>query len=317
MPAEHMGPYPKVLGHEGSGYAEAVGSDVKHVKAGDPVLLSFASCASCKDCKDGHSSFCQQFPVLNYANEQKMYSEASGQFFGQSSFASMAIVKASSVVNVKGIVSDEELKMFSPMGCGFQTGVGTIDNLAEAKAKDTVLIFGLGGVGLSGIMAAKINNCHTIIGVDRFEQRLEFAKSLGATHAINTSEKDFDLTKAVMDITDGIGADIIMDTTGNLGLIKSGLECTANRGQLIILGVPPADAILDVHLISFMSTGKRIRGSIEGDVTPSDYIPKMIQWQKQGALPIEQLIKYYKVEDFETALEDMHKGSTIKPVLLW
>lgn len=317
MPVEAMGPYPKVLGHEGSGYAEAVGSDVKHVKAGDPVLLSFASCAACKDCKDGHPSFCQQFHVVNYANEQKLYSEASGQFFGQSSFASIAIVKASSVVSVKDIVSEEELKMFSPMGCGFQTGVGTIDNLAEAKAKDVVVVLGLGGVGLSGIMAAKINECRAIIGVDRFEKRLELAKSLGATHVINTSEKDFDLIKAVKDITDGIGADIIMDTTGNMGLIKSGLAFTANRGQLIILGVPPVDGILDVHLIAFMSTGKRIRGSIEGDVTPSEYIPKMIQWQKEGKLPIEQLIKYYKAEDFETALEDMHKGTTIKPVLLW
>ena len=317
MPAEHMGPYPKVLGHEGSGYAEAVGSDVKHIQAGDPVLLSFASCAACKDCTDGHPSYCQKFAALNYGNEQKLYSEASGQFFGQSSFANLSIVKACSVVSVKGLVSDEELKMYSPMGCGFQTGVGTIDVLAEAKAKDTVVILGLGGVGLSGVMAAKINKCQKIIGVDRFDERLELAKSVGATHVINTSEKDFDLTKAIKELTDGIGADIVMDTTGNMGLINSGMEFTANRGQLIILGVPPADGIVPVHLITFMQTGKRLRGSIEGDVTPSEYVPKMIKWQKEGKLPIEKLIKYYKVEEYEKALEDMHKGSTIKPVLIW
>lgn len=317
MPVDHGGPYPKVLGHEGSGYAEAVGSDVKHIHAGDPVLLSFASCASCKDCKDGHPSYCQQFPGLNYANEQKLFSEASGQFFGQSSFSNLSIVKASSVVSVKGLVSDNELKMYSPMGCGFQTGVGTIDVLAEAKAKHTVVILGLGGVGLSGIMAAKLNGCQKIIGVDRFEERLELAKGVGATHVINTSEKDFDLTKAVKDLTDGTGADIVMDTTGNMGLINSGMDFTANRGQMIILGVPPADGIVPVHLITFMQTGKRLRGSIEGDVTPSEYIPKMIQWQKEGKLPIEKLIKYYKVEDFGKALDDMHKGSCIKPILIW
>lgn len=306
-----------MLGHEGCGYAEAVGSEVKHVKAGDPVLLSFASCASCKDCKDGHPSYCQQFAPINYGSEQKLFAEASGQFFGQSSFASLSIVNTSSVVSVKGLVSDEELKTYSPMGCGFQTGVGTIDVLAEAKANDTVVILGLGGVGLSGIMAAKCNNCQEIIGVDRFEERLELAKSIGATHVINTSDKDFDLTKAIKDLTDGIGADIVMDTTGNMGLINSGMDFTANRGQMIILGVPPADGIVPLHLITFMQTGKRLRGSIEGDVTPSEYVPKMIKWQKEGKLPIEKLIKYYKVESYEKALEDIHNGSTIKPVLIW
>jgi len=239
-------------------------------------------------------------------------------FFGQSSFASLAIVKECSVVNVSGLVkSDEELKMLSPMGCGFQTGVGTIDNLAEAKAKNSVVILGLGGVGLSGVMAAKLNNCHQIIGVDRFEERLALAKEGGAHHVINTSPKDFDLTKAIKDLTDGNGADIIMDTTGNVGVISSGWEGTANRGQMIILGVPPPDATLTVHLTSILGSGKRLRGSIEGDVTPADYIPKMIQWQREGKLPVEKLIKYYKVEDFQEALEHMHKGSTIKPVLVW
>lgn len=317
MPAEAMGPYPKILGHEGSGYAEAVGSEVTHVKAGDPVLLSFASCASCKDCEAGHPSYCQQFGPVNYGGEQKLFSEASGQFFGQSSFVSLSVVNASSVVSAKGLVSDEELKMYSPMGCGFQTGVGTIDVLAEAKAEDTVVILGLGGVGLSGIMAAKMNNCQNIIGVDRFDQRLELAKSLGATHVVNTSQKDFDLTKAIKDLTDGLGADIVMDTTGNMGLINSGMDSTANRGQMIILGVPPVDGVVPVHLITFMQTGKRLRGSIEGDVTPSEYVPKMIKWQKEGKLPIEKLIKYYKAEEYEKALADMHDGSTIKPVLLW
>ena len=150
-----------------------------------------------------------------------------------------------------------------------------------------------------------------------FDERLELAKSVGATHVINTSEKDFDLTKAIKELTDGIGADIVMDTTGNMGLINSGMEFTANRGQMIILGVPPADGIVPVHLITFMQTGKRLRGSIEGDVTPSEYVPKMIKWHKEGKLPIEKLIKYYKVEEYEKALEDMHKGSTIKPVLIW
>jgi Zn-dependent alcohol dehydrogenase len=125
------------------------------------VLLSFRFCGNCKDCKAKHPSFCQSFAPLNYGGEENFTlpsdSKASGSFFGQSSFSSYAIVKESSVVNVTGLVKDEEeLKMFAPMGCGFQTGVGTVERLCGAGEEDAVVIMGLGGVGLSAIMV-----CHS------------------------------------------------------------------------------------------------------------------------------------------------------------
>jgi Zn-dependent alcohol dehydrogenase len=133
---------------------------VKNAKDGDAVLLSFQYCSTCKDCKQSHPSFCRQFAALNYVGDQSVFtststpsSSPSGFFFGQSSFSSYAIVKESSVVNVTDLIKDEEeLKLFAPMGCGFQTGAGTVENLCAAGEDDLVVIMGVGGVGLSAVM---------------------------------------------------------------------------------------------------------------------------------------------------------------------
>jgi Zn-dependent alcohol dehydrogenase len=124
------------------------------------VLLSFQFCSSCKDCTDGHPSYCQQFSGVNYGGEQEVFrtadgSNAAGGFFGQSSFSSHAIVNEASVTTVSSLVKDEEeLKLFAPFGCGFQTGVGTVEQLTGATEKDSIVVMGLGGVGLTAIMVS-------------------------------------------------------------------------------------------------------------------------------------------------------------------
>ncbi|KAH7007109.1 chaperonin 10-like protein [Ilyonectria destructans] len=295
-----MIPYPKVLGHEGAGIVLKAGSGVKTASAGDSVLLSFQSCKSCQSCKTNHPSFCNSFSETNYGGESDVYTTAEntvrGSFFGQSSFAERTIAKESSVVNVSHLVKDEEeLKLFAPLGCGFQTGAGTVDKVALASEKDSVVIMGLGGVGLVSIMTAKLRNCRTIIGVDRTPERIELAKTLGATHVINTSNKEIDIAKEIRAITDGNGSTVTIDTTGNMDLIRAGMDFTGSRGQMIIVGVPPPDALLNVHLITFMQTGKILRGTIEGDATPSEYIPQMIEWYREGNFPIDKLVKFYAV----------------------
>lgn len=320
-PAEALGPYPKVLGHEGAGYVEEVGSNVKAIKRGDAVLCSFSSCSSCTDCKTGHPSFCRSFAALNFVSAPELYSKSSGLFFGQSSFSNLCIVRESSVVNVTSLIeSKEDLHLFAPLGCGFQTGAGTVENFCNAGPSDAIVIIGLGGVGLSSIMAAKIAGAHTIIGIDRIDARLQLAKSMGATHVINTAEGETPLEKVtdvVKEMTNGDGASIAIDTAGVVPLIKSALDFIGNRGQLVLVGVPPLDTELGVHLVSFLQTGKILRGCIEGDATPSTYVPKMIKWFRDGKLPIDQLIKTYPVAEYAKAIEDMHSGKTIKPVLLW
>jgi Zn-dependent alcohol dehydrogenase len=117
--------------------------------------------------------------------------------------------------------------------------------------------------------AAKLKDCSTIIAVDLVEEKLELAKKLGATHIINSSKPGIDIVEEVKRITDGIGTSIVVETTGNVRVIKSCVEATAFRGQLIIVGVPPADAELNANLMLLMQSGKQLRGCIEGDSVPS------------------------------------------------
>jgi Zn-dependent alcohol dehydrogenase len=188
--------YPKILGHEGrylsadgqnvetnyrigAGYVQRTGSSVKGIKVGDPVLLSFAFCSSCRDCSEEHVSYCQQSATINHG-EQNVFlptegPPASGLFFGQSSFSNLAIVKETSAINISGLVrNDEEMKLFAPLGCSVQTGMGTVKELARAGKNDLVLILGLGGVGLAAIMVciALVAETQLLIIVGRKNERL-------------------------------------------------------------------------------------------------------------------------------------------------
>ncbi len=207
--------------------------------------------------------------------------EIGGGFFGQSSFANLSVVKQCSVVNVKGIVKDkEELKLFAPLGCGIQTGSGTIINAAKATKEDVVVVMGLGGVGLSAVMGAKLSDCRTIIGIDRVQSRLDLAKEFGATHVIDGSKlpEGKELGDVVREYSEGVGSTVTVDTTGNPGLIKAGMEFTRNRGKVVQVGSPPFDFKMEIEAFSFMVSGKQFLGAIEGQAYPPEYVPKMIQW---------------------------------------
>ncbi|KAH7398554.1 hypothetical protein BKA66DRAFT_521374 [Pyrenochaeta sp. MPI-SDFR-AT-0127] len=328
MPPESPGfsPYPKVVGHEGAGIVEQVGSGITHVKAGDKVLLSFDYCGkdTCRSCVDDTPGYCLEFHVKNIFNVPDVYQvadgkAASGLFFGQSSFSKLAIVKATSTLNVSSLVKDEEeLKLFAPMGCGYQTGAGAVAELANIGENDTVVVFGLGGVGMAAIMAAKVRGAKIIIGVDRVPSRLSLAKEIGATDVIDTSGLSSlvtDLAAKIREIAP-LGSYATFDTTGVVPLIEAGLQSLHPRGQMVLIGIVNGKT-LDIDLGSIMTFGTAIRGCIEGNARPSKFVPQMIEWYRQGKFPIEKLAKTYPAEDFEKALHDMHTGATIKPILLW
>jgi len=321
--------YPRVLGHEGSGYVRAVGPGVTVAKSGDPVLLSFAFCENCPICKAGHHSNCVSFNDLNFgpgkvfqlASKSGGEPEIDGTFFGQSSFANYSIVKQCSVVNASGLVHDKkDLQLFAPLGCGIQTGSGTVVNVAKAGPSDAICIMGLGGVGLSAIMAAKIQGCRMIIGIDKVQSRLDLAKELGATHVIDGSKLDEGKTliDVVRELADGVGSTITIDTTGAPVLMDAGVEFTRNHGMYIQVGSPPFDYTLK-NFSGFvnMVAGKQWVGAIEGGAYPPEYVPKMIQWYRDGKFPIDKLMKLMPAADFNQALHEMHSGETIKPILTW
>ncbi|KAF1989883.1 putative alcohol dehydrogenase [Aulographum hederae CBS 113979] len=350
--------YPKVLGHEGkmkntglwnctpeqlltlpspqtgSGYVKAVGSAVTVASLGDPVLLSFASCQNCLVCKKGRPSHCANFNALNFFGSPVFHTstpsstsssnpDITALFFGQSSFASLTIVHASSVVNVKGLIkNDDELKLLAPLGCGIQTGSGTVMNVAQPSPTDSIAIFGLGGVGMSAIMAAKIRGCKIIIGVDRVASRLKLAKELGATHAIDTSAfaaGDLSaLVTAIREITpENLGADIVIDTTGVMPLVQAGIEAAAPLGRIIQVGTPPEGGSVAIQAMAFMCGGKQYIGAVEGHAVPEKYVPEMIRWWREGKFPVEKFIKFFEAGEFMQGVKEMKDGSCLKPVVVW
>ena len=202
-------------------------------------------------------------PTFAFAKSKDQNSEQlpemGGRFFGQSSFANFSVVSQASVVNANDLVKNkEELQLFAPLGCGIQTGSGTVINVAKATPNDVLAIQGLGGVGLSAVMAAKIQGCRIVIGIDRVESRLQSAKDFGATHVVDTSKlpPGKTVTEVVQEIADGVGPNIFIETTGVPVLIKAAVEMTRQGGKIIQVGSAPADFSLELPVFNFMVSGK-------------------------------------------------------------
>ena len=266
--------WPIVLGHEGSGIVKSVGANVKNVKPGDKVLMSFPSCQECRPCKTGRPSYCVKSLDLSFGGRRtdgtlplkgKEGQEIGAQFFGQSSFAKDSLVNAISCVPVN-FLSDEEMRQLAPLGCGLQTGSGAVFNTLQAKKGDTIAVFGCGGVGFGAMWAAKISGCSTIIAVDLAEGRLELAKQLGATHAINPL-KTKDVIKAIFDLTDGYGVDLAVETTGNDKVLRQACDAVCAVGKVAVIGASP-NATLHYEVGEFLRKGTQVMGVCMGACTP-------------------------------------------------
>lgn len=285
--------------------------------------MSFSYCDECYVCKAGFPSHCTTFFDINFMGEPAFLDHkgrpVGGRFFGQSSFARHTVVSDRSVVNVSGLgLGRDDLKLLAPLGCGWQTGAGTVVSVAKAGADDAVAIFGMGGVGLAAVMAAKNQKCRTVIGIDRFEARLELARSLGATHVFNTSTMSMgELVVAVRDAAGGLGATVSIDTSAHPPMVAAQVEYTRYMGKIIQVGTGMPDANLSLHMQSFMESGKQYMGAVQGHSRSKEFIPQMIRWWKQGIFPVEKLVKFFDFESFEEAVRVMGRGDVVKPIMVW
>ncbi|MFJ1807303.1 MULTISPECIES: NAD(P)-dependent alcohol dehydrogenase [unclassified Streptomyces] len=311
-------PLPGVLGHEGAGVVEAVGSAVTGVAPGDHVVLSFTSCGDCRNCHGGHPAYCATWLPMNLIGGRRADGTSTlsrdgeplgGHFFGQSSFAERALVDERSLVKVD---PDVPLESIAPLGCGVQTGVGAVWNVLKPSTGSTIVVLGAGAVGLSAVMAAALSPATTIIAVDRVAERLELAKELGATHTVDAGQAT--LGEAVAEITGGQGADGVVETTGNTAVLRQGVDALAARGTLVVVGAPPfgSEVALDVN---GLLGGKRVVGLTLGDSETQTFIPALVELVKAGRLPLDRLIGTYPFADIDQAVRDMTAGKTIKPVL--
>ncbi|EFX04122.1 alcohol dehydrogenase [Grosmannia clavigera kw1407] len=324
--------YPRVLGHEGSGYVVQAGRAVTKVKPGDAVLLSFSYCGECYVCQAGTPSHCLRFFDINFLGEPvfaprtadsssaAVTATIGGRFFGQSSFARHAIVSAQSVVNVSSLqLSRADLRLLAPLGCGFQTGSATVINVAQAGPDDSVTIVGMGGVGLAAVIAAHNRGCRAVIGVDRVEARLALARSLGATHTVNTTGRSMDEVAALIRAAtvDGLGSSISIDTSAHPPLLAAQIDAARYMGRIIQVGTGMPDAHVELHMQSFMVSGKQYFGAVQGRVQPEAYVPTMVQWWRDGIFPVEKLVTFFEATDFASAIKAMGSSDVIKPVIVW
>jgi aryl-alcohol dehydrogenase len=309
--------FPVILGHEGAGIVESVGADVHLIKPGDHVVLTYGSCGECDVCRSGHAPYCYEFLPRNFSGARidgsHSHHDHSGKaindnFFSQSSFATYSIAHKNNVIKVP---HDAPLEILGPLGCGIQTGAGAVINTLNLKSGSSIIISGIGAVGLAALLAAKANAASTIIAVDINEERLAFAKELGATHTINSLKED--VQQKVKEILPN-GAQYGLDTTGRNEVINNTLACLAPVGEMALIGVATKPLQLETNI--FLTKGYKIKFINQGDSIPQEFIPKLVRMYQAGQFPFDKLIKKYAFEDINEALEDSEKGKTIKSVLI-
>jgi len=310
---------PAVLGHEGSGIVEAVGSHVTKVKPGDRVVLTFNSCGRCPRCEEHQPAYCRSFPALNYSGARPdgsaMLHDAgapvSGGFFGQSSFASHAIAFERNVVKVG---ADAPLEILGPLGCGVQTGAGGVMRSLSARAGSSIAIFGGGAVGLSAVLGAVVQDCGQIIVVEPYAARRALALELGATHVIDPGTED--VAARLRQIAPA-GVDYAFDTTGAEPVIAIALASLGSHGVLGLVGVPSSpESAGTYNIASLITYGHAIKGIIEGDSDPDAFIPELLALHAAGRFPFDRLVKTFPFAEINAALDAQARGECVKVVLL-
>lgn len=313
-------PLPAVLGHEGAGVVEKVGSSVTTVEPGDHVLLAAAYCGVCDRCRAGQMAYCENLFAADFGGRRTDGTTAlskdgeviSSHFFGQSSFATYANVVQESVVKIP---KDVPLEIVAPLGCGIQTGAGAVINELKPILNSTLVVLGTGAVGAGAIMAGRVAGCSRVIAVDIHPSRLELAKELGATDTINT--KDVDLTEEIMRLTDGKGADYVIDTTARPQLLRQAADALGNRGTLALVGAAAPGTEVSFEIGLSLVKGWTFKTIVQGSSVPQVFIPKLIELWREGRFPMDKLMKNYALADINKGFEDSASGVTVKPVIVF
>lgn len=310
-------PYPAVFGHEGAGIVRAVGSAVTRFKPGDHLVMSYPWCGECPNCRSHRQSYCLHAGDLKHSGTRADGSTLHSQngrpvysaFFQQSSFGNFTIANERFAVKVR---SDAPIEMLGPLACGGQTGAGAVLNVMKPKAGDSFAVFGAGSVGLSGLMAARILGADPIIAVDVHEHRLKLARELGATHAINHSGRT-DVVAEIKKLT-GTGLRYSLETSALPAILREAVDALMPGGTCVLLGSARAgtDASFEMPVLQ---NGRTVRGVIQGDSVPKEFIPQLVDHYMGGRFPLDRMITFYKLTEINRAAAESAEGKTIKPVL--
>ena len=310
-------PVPTVLGHEVAGVVEAVGPEVSRVKVGDHVLgCAGGGCHECRYCVTGRPIICTDRNHDRSVDDQPRLRLADGtpvnQYGQLSAFAELMLVHEHAVV---GIDPEMDLQLASIVGCAVATGLGAVFNTARVPVGASVVVTGVGGVGLNAVQGARITGASQIIAVDITQGKLEFASALGATAVINSTTTS--AVDAVRELTDG-GADYVFETSGVPAVAESCFEMVGNGGTVVLVGIPSQQATISIRPADLIPREIAILTSHVGSLTPSVDLPRYITLAKQGQLLLEPMVsKRFSLDEINEGFAAMSSGTTARSIVVF
>jgi S-(hydroxymethyl)mycothiol dehydrogenase len=306
--------FPFLLGHEAAGTVEAVGDGVDEVAPGDFVVMNWrAVCGRCRACQRGRPWYC-----FDTHNAKQPMTLADGTplspALGIGAFADKTLVAAGQCTKVD---SDAPAPTVGLLGCGVMAGFGAAINTGNVGRGDSVAVIGCGGVGCASVAGARLAGARTIIAVDIDPKKLEWARGLGATHTIDASTVD-DVVTAVQELTDGFGADVVVDAVGRPETWKQAFYARDLAGTVVLVGVPTPEMRIEMPLLDFFARGGAVKSSWYGDCLPSRDFPMLVDLYRQGRLDLDAFVsETIGIDQVEPAFDRMQRGEVLRSVVVW
>lgn len=307
------GSVPFVPGHEAAGYVEEIGDGVTSVKAGDTVVVSLlTSCGCCFYCRTGRSYLCEaDWPLSRERRLHNKRGEGLRAMVRVGSFAEYVIVDQSQLVVVPEEIPIDRAAL---LACGVITGFGAVVNRAQVKPLSSVVIIGIGGVGLNSVQGAAFSGAYPVIAVDVLDYKLEAARTFGATHTVRADDKD--AVKQVQQLTGGRGADYVFITVGSTAAIQQGYSMSGPRALIVVVGLAPRTEKLTVP--TFFGGERMLTSSIMGTTRLSVDVPRLVALYQGGRLKLDELItKRYSLGRINQAIASVEKGEALRNVIMF
>ena len=307
---------PMVLGHEAAGEVVETGAGTEGFAPGDHVVLAFVpTCGQCTPCLSGRAALCEPGAAANTAGTllsgERRWHDGLHHHLGVSAFADHIVVSAQSAVRIDDDIPHEIAALF---GCAVLTGVGAAINSAQISADDRVAVFGLGGVGLAALLGAVVSGARTIVAIDVVPEKLELARELGATHAVQAGE---DAVARVRDLTDG-GAEKAIETVGSARVLADAYAATRRGGTTVTVGLPHPEQMLSIPAVSLVAEERTLRGSYLGSCVPKRDIPRFVEMYKSGRLPVDRLLTHtLSLDELNEGFDRLASGHAVRQAVLF
>jgi S-(hydroxymethyl)glutathione dehydrogenase/alcohol dehydrogenase len=321
--ADPEGLFPAILGHEGAGIVLEVGEGVTSLKPGDHVIpLYTPECRQCEYCLSGKTNLCQAIRTTQgkglMPDGTTRFSMLDGtpilHYMGCSTFSNHTVLPEIALAKVR---PDAPFDKICYIGCGVTTGIGAVINTAKAEIGCRAVVFGLGGIGLNVIQGLRLAGADQIVGVDLNPDKVAMATRFGMTDFVNPAEVEGDMVAHLVELTRG-GADYSFDATGNVGVMRTALECAHKGwGESIIIGVAPAGAEISTRPFQLV-TGRVWKGTAFGGAKGRTDVPRIVDWYMDGKIEIDPMITHtLSLDEINKGFDLMHAGESIRSVVVY